>query len=158
LRVSLRLPLHALAKHFHLARPPSLRVSFAPRVSTLLCRIPYCPPYTICLRTTRLQLWRVMSSDDDVLRLVSPHSHGSLSSVHGNHMAFLKWASVQLWRISIIPLMNVSSALPSAFAPTRPRNDRQCDSKGVPALPPSDAGPSHFTLPSHTVFDSCSLR
>ncbi|RII14867.1 hypothetical protein CUC08_Gglean003789 [Alternaria sp. MG1] len=51
---------------------------------------PTAPPYTICLRTTRLQLWRVMSSDDDVLRLVSPHSHGSLSSVHGNRMAFLK--------------------------------------------------------------------
>ena len=48
------------------------------------------PPHTICPRTTTLQLWRVMSSDDDVLRLVSPHSHGSLSSVHGNRMAFLK--------------------------------------------------------------------
>ena len=76
-------------------RPPSLRVFFAPRVSTLLQEMPYKP--LAHFKSARYEpphtpnLWRVMSSDDDALRLVSPHRHGSLSSFHVcSCMAFLR--------------------------------------------------------------------
>jgi hypothetical protein len=117
LRVSLRLPLHAVANKTR-PRPP-LRVFFAPRVSTLLLyETPYMPRY-------------MPSHSPPVAREVIRRQRSETSfTARPWFFVYFPCLSYGTFEMSICLVVEIPTIAVTCHAnQTRPRNNRQCDKR-----------------------------